>query len=229
MSNVTAVSSSLPTPSCSMYPQSSLLPGISDHTLGVVLPTLVYIAGSVIFYVFNWLELFSSYRIHPFKDEIPRNRVSRLGCLLNVIRYHVIQIGIGLLLTYNNEPELVEVGGCEIFQWIIRVRKCSMAIPWALSLLGLDTQGVASIFRKTPLLSQISANGQNILSSPILTTIEWSLARLIVSLIIPTIQFLVYLAVVDTWIYFLHRLCHVNKTLYRMYISCFHTSTSSSR
>ncbi|QSZ31683.1 hypothetical protein DSL72_001250 [Monilinia vaccinii-corymbosi] len=216
MSNLTGTSSFPSATPCTLYPRPSILTGIPDHTLGVVLPTLVYVAGSIVFYIFNELELFSSYRIHPFKDELHRNRVSRLSCLLNVIRYHVIQIGIGFLLTYNDEPELVEVGGCEIYQWTLRVRKCFMAIPWALTLSGLDTQRLASIFHKTPLLSHFLENGQNILSNPIFTAMEWNLARLIVSLIIPAVQFLVYLAVVDTWIYFLHRLCHVNKTLYRI-------------
>lgn len=217
MSNLTDSSSFSSSPSCVLYPRSPLLPGIPDHTLGVVLPTLVYIVGSIVFFIFNELEWFSSYRIHPFKDDLYRNRVSRFGCLLNVIRYHIIQIGIGLLLTRNNEPELVGMGACEIFSWAQRVRKCFMAVPLALKLLGLDTQGLALKLHKSPFLSQILANSQNVLSSPVLTTIEWNFARIIVSLVIPAIQFLVYLAVVDTWIYFLHRICHVNKTLYRMY------------
>ncbi|KAI9642956.1 Sphingolipid C4-hydroxylase sur2 [Ciborinia camelliae] len=179
MSNLMNTSSFPPAPSCTLHPRSSILPGIPDHTLGVVLPTLVYIAGSVVFYIFNELELFSNYRIHPFKDDLHRNRVSRLGCLLNVIRYHVMQIGIGLLLTYNNKPELVEMGGCEMYQWARRVRKCFMVVPWTLTLLGLDTQGLMSTFRKTPLLSHILANSQDMLSSPNFTAIEWNLARIV--------------------------------------------------
>lgn len=217
MSNFTDTSTFSPAPSCALHPRSPLLSGMSDHTLGVILPTLVYIIGSVVFYIVNELELFSSYRIHPPKEELHRNRVSKLGCLLVVIRYHVIQIVIGILLTYNNEPELVEIGGCETYQWVRRVRKCLTVIPWALTLLGLDTQGLISKFGKTPLLSHILANSYEISSSPTFTAMEWNLARIIVSFAIPAIQFFVYLAIVDTWIYFAHRLCHINKTLYRSY------------
>lgn len=217
MSNFTGTSTLSSAPSCALYPRSPMLSGISDHTLGVILPTLVYIIGSVVFYIVNELELFSSYRIHPPKEELHRNRVSKLDCLLVVIRYHVIQIAIGILLTYNNGPELVQIGECETYQWVRRVRKCLTVIPWALTLLGLDTQGLVSKFSKAPLLSHISVNSHEILSSPTFAAMESNLARVIVSFAIPAIQFFVYLAVVDTWIYFAHRLCHINKTLYRMY------------
>ncbi|KAF7858619.1 hypothetical protein EAF04_009219 [Stromatinia cepivora] len=216
MANITDNSSFPSVPSCTLYPRSSMIHGVSDHILGVILPTLIYIAGSVVFYAFNKFELFSNYRIHPPKEELHRNRVSRLGCLLNVMRYHVIQISIGLLLTYNKEAELVEMGDCEIYQWAWRVRKSFAVIPWALTLLGLDIQGLISTSRKTPLLSHILATSYDILSSPTFTAVEWNLARIIISFVIPAVQFTVYLAVVDTWIYFLHRLCHVNKTLYRI-------------
>ncbi|TGO57165.1 hypothetical protein BOTNAR_0207g00180 [Botryotinia narcissicola] len=216
MSNFTDTSTFSPAPSCALHSRSPLLSGISDHTLGVILPTFVYIIGSLVFYIVNELVLFSIYRIHPPKEELHRNRVSRLGCLLVVVRYHVIQIVIGILLTYNNRPELVEIGGCETYQWVRRVRKCLTAIPCALTLLGLDIQGLMSKFSKIPLLSHISATSPEILSSPTFTAVEWNLARIIVSFAIPAIQFFVYLAVVDTWIYFLHRLCHINKTLYRI-------------
>lgn len=217
MSNFTDSSTFSSAPSCALHPRSSILSGISDHTLGVILPTLIYIIGSLFFHIVNELELFSNYRIHPPKEELHRNRVSKLGCLLVVIRYHVIQIVIGLLLTYNNGPELVEIGGCETYQWVRRIRKCLTVIPWALTPLGLDTQGLMSKFSKTPLLAHFSANSHEISPSPTFTALEWNLARIIVSFAVPAIQFFVYLAVVDTWIYFMHRLCHINKTLYRMY------------
>ena len=47
------------------------------------------------------------------------------------------------------------------------------------------------------------------------TSFELSLAKLVIFIGVPMFQYLVALTVVDTWIYFTHRLCHVNKTLYR--------------
>lgn len=221
MSNHTDTSFFPPAPACTLYPRSSIIPGISDDTFGVILPTLVYIVGSVVFYFIDKLELFSDYRIHPPKEDLYRNRVSRLGCLLVVIRYHVMQIAVGLLLAWNNEPELVEIGGCEIYRWMGRVRKCLVVVPWTLTLLGLDIQGLILTFRKTPLLTNILANSHDMLSNPTFTAVEWNLARIIVSFVIPAAQFLVYLAVIDTYIYFVHRICHSNKTLYRTYLQMF--------
>ncbi|KAG9230846.1 sphinganine hydroxylase-like protein Sur2 [Amylocarpus encephaloides] len=213
MSPFTSTSSVSQAPTCTLHSQPSLLSGMSDHTLGAILPTLIYAVSSTIFYIFDELELFENCRIHPSKDELSRNRVTKLGCLKGVARYHIMQIGISLLLTHSAEPELVREIECETFQYASLLRKTLTLIPGTLTVLGLDAQRPLSVLWNIPVSEQDV--GQDFTTFRFYT-VELMLARIVVSIAIPILRFIVYLAVVDTWVYFTHRLCHINKTLYRI-------------
>ena len=224
MANTTTASYAPPPPVCTLTPQPPLVPWVSDHVLGTVLPTLVYIVVSGFFYWLGEQDLLSQYRIHPSQEELRRNRVTRFQCLRAVVRYHVMQIATGLLLSYGEGPELTGNHSCDVYRWAVRVRYAQRAIPWVLALVGVDAKGLAlSTYSKSAGLAQLLGGNPMAFAesnSPLVSgfsTGELLLADLIVSYAVPAVQFLVALSVVDTWIYFTHRLCHVNKTLYRMF------------
>lgn len=209
-----------PSPSCTLVPQASLIPGLSDNVLAIVLPTIVYAIAGGFFHLLDIYNLFNDYRIHPSEDELKRNHVTKWQCLQTVVRYHIIQISIGLALNYGTGPTMV---GCESYQ-VHRaagmIRRARHLIPSALNALGIDANRLGIVIESTSAgLAQVLAGdylSSGKASPPTgLNTVELSLAKLFLFVGVPAFQYLVALTVVDTWIYFTHRLCHVNKTLYR--------------
>lgn len=224
MANATSASYLPPPPTCNLTPRPSLIPGVSDHVLGTVLPTLIYIIASGFFYWLGEQDFLSQYRIHPSEEELKRNHVSRSQCLRVVVRYHVMQIATGLLLSYGEGPELTGSHSCDVYWWAVRVQHARRAIPSVLALVGVDAKSLAlATYSKSTGLAQLLAGSSMAFSESNppqawgSTASELLLADFIVSYAVPAVQFLVALSVVDTWIYFTHRLCHVNKTLYRMF------------
>ena len=224
MANATSALHFPPPPICTLTPRPALIPGVSDQVLGIILPTLVYIVASGFFYWLGEQDLLNQYRIHPSQEDLKRNHVSRPQCLRAVVRYHVMQIATGLLLSYGEGPELTGNHSCDVYRWAIRVRQAQRAIPWALALMGVDAKGLAlAAYSKSAGLAQLFAGSSMAFSESNppqalgFTIGELLLAEFVVSYAVPAVQFLVALSVVDTWIYFTHRLCHVNKTLYRMF------------
>lgn len=222
MSSNTNISFAVPpAPSCILVPQAPLISGIPDNVLATVLPTVVYAVAGGIFHVLDTYELFSDHRIHPSEDELKRNRVTKWQCLQGVVRYHVMQISIGLLLGYGESPPTVGNEHCQIHRVASIISRFRKLIPTALGFLGIDAKrlGTAAQGTSVRLAQIISGNyivDESILQKPSFTAVEVSLAKFMIIFGIPAIQYLVALAVVDTWIYFTHRFCHINKTLYRI-------------
>ncbi|MCJ1279559.1 Cholesterol 25-hydroxylase-like protein [Puttea exsequens] len=218
----TSSATTSPIPSCTLYPQPHLLPFVSDTHLSIVLPTVVYIISSAFFHLLDTHHLFNSYRIHPSEDELKRNHVTRWDCLTTVLRYHLMQIAIGLALSWGDGPTMIGDEACRIHDWAVRVRQARALIPTALAALGIDAKGLAVAVKGTSQgLAQIIAGeahlpGQDTLQDAGMTPIDTLLAKIIFHIAIPALQYLTALAVVDTWIYFTHRLCHINQTLYRI-------------
>ena len=215
-----------PAPACTLVPQAPLISGIPDSLLAIILPTIVYAVAGGFFHLLDTYQLFSCHRIHPSEDELKRNRVTKWQCLQGVLRYHVMQIAIGLLLSYGDSPAMVGDETCQIHRAASLISQIRKLVPIALGILGIDAKrlGIATKDTSTWLAQTISGQdmpgymaGDSVPQRPSFTPLEVSLAKLVVYFGIPAIQYLVALAVVDTWIYFTHRLCHVNKALYRTF------------
>ena len=218
--NTTSTFASIATPSCTLVPQAPLLDGISDSVLAIVLPTIVYAVAGGFFHLLDVYNLFSQYRIHPSEDELKRNRVTKWQVLQAVVRYHVMQISIGLLLNIGNGPPMVGDESCKINRVASVISHARNFIPMALAAIGVDAKGLANAIEGTSVgLAQVlagdSLTGKNETRNSGLYDLELTLAKFVVSVGLPAFQYLLALTVVDTWIYFTHRLCHVNKTLYR--------------
>ena len=212
--------------SCVLVPQTPLIPGISDNVLAIVLPTIVYAVAGGFFHLLDVYQLFSQYRIHPSEDELKRNHVTRWQCLQAVVRYHVMQISIGLLLNYGSGPTTVGDESCQAHRIASVIRHARNFVPLALSTFGIDVKRLGDATKGARAgLAQVLAgdflSGEEPLQNVGFTAVELSLAKFMVSFGVPLFQYLVALTVVDTWIYFTHRLCHINKTLYRKHLdSC---------
>ena len=212
----------LPTPSCTLAPQASLISSLSDNVLAVVLPTIVYAIGGGFFHLLDTYNLFHDYRIHPSEEELKRNHVTKWQCLRTVVRYHIIQISIGLALNYGNGPTMVGDESCRVYRAADMIRRARDVFPLVLNTLGIDAKRLASATESTSAgLAQVLAGdylyGEKASQNIGWSTVELSLAKFLVFFGVPAFQYLVALTVVDTWIYFTHRLCHINKTLYRRF------------
>lgn len=222
--NKTSTFASIATPSCTLVPQAPLIHGISDNVLAIVLPTIVYVIAGGFFHLLDVYNLFSQYRIHPSEDELKRNRVTKWQVLQAVVRYHVMQISIGLLLNMGNGPPMVGDKSCSINRIASVISHARNFIPMALTAIGVNPKGLANAIEGTSEgLAQVLAGdhlaGKSEMRSSGFTDLELILAKFVVSVGVPAFQYLLALTVVDTWIYFTHRLCHVNKTLYRKSVS----------
>ena len=215
-----------PAPACTLVSQAPLISGIPDNVLAIILPTIVYAVARGFFHFLDTYQLFSSHRIHPSEDELKRNRVTKRQCLQGVLRYHVMQIATSLLLSYGDSPAMVGDETCQIHRAASVISRIRKLVPMALGILGIDAKrlGIATKDTSTWLARTISGQdmpgymiGDNLPQRPSFTSLEVLLAKIVVFFGIPAIQYLVALAVVDTWIYFTHRFCHVNKTLYRAF------------
>ena len=218
--NTTSTFASIATPSCTLVPQPPLLDGISDNVLAIMLPTIVYAVGGGFFHLVDVYNLFSQYRIHPSEDELKRNRVTKWQVLQAVVRYHIMQISIGLLLNMGNGPAMVGDEDCKINRIASIISHARNLVPMALAAIGIDAKGLAHAIEGTSIgLAQVVAGdtlaGTNEMRNSDFSPFELTLAKLVVSVGIPAFQYFEALAVVDTWIYFTHRLCPVNKFLYR--------------
>ena len=218
--NTTTSFPTLPASSCTLVPQATLVPGLSDKVLAVILPTIVYAIAGAIFHLLDIYDLFADYRIHPSEDELKRNHVTKWQCLQTVVRYHIIQISIGLALSYGQGPTMVGDETCQIYRAANMLKRATNLIPLALNTIGIDATRLAIATESmSASLAQVLAgdylSSDKASPNPGFNTVELFLARSLVSFGVPAFQYLVALTVVDTWIYFTHRLCHVNKTLYR--------------
>ncbi|KAL8719824.1 MAG: hypothetical protein Q9225_003227 [Loekoesia sp. 1 TL-2023] len=222
-SNITAGFEASPSPSCVLTPQEPLLPWISDNVLAIVLPTIVYAVAGAFFHVLDHYELFGGYRIHPSEDELKRNHVTRWECFKAVVRYHVMQISIGLVLNYGNGPAMIGDEACRVHHVATILRKTRGFVPIILNTLGIDVKQLRQVTQgTTTTLAQVIGGNQYLSISTLpredknFSSTDLAFAKLIVHILTPAFQYFLALVVVDTWIYFTHRLCHVNRTLYRI-------------
>lgn len=222
-SNVPAGFEASLSPSCVTIPQEPLVPWISDNVLAIILPTIVYAIAGGFFHVLDIYELFGGYRIHPSEDELKRNHVTRWECFKAVVRYHVMQISIGLALNYGNGPTMIGDEACKVHHAATTLREIRSFVPIILSTLGIDVKQLSHVTRgtSTTLVQAIGGNRYLSLSNTStedenFSSTDLAFAKFSVHILTPAFQYFLALVVVDTWIYFTHRLCHVNRTLYRI-------------
>ena len=110
---------------------------VSDKTLSLALPVIVYWTASLVFHAFDVLRpaFTERYRLHPPAEVASRNRVSMQRVIYMVILQHLIQSAMGIVFVENT----ANVGGQrvdvdpqrDIAQWVgvLRVVNAYMRVP----------------------------------------------------------------------------------------------------
>jgi sphinganine C4-monooxygenase len=223
----TSVQDLPPLPSYELKPLPALLPWISDTFLSLLLPIIAYWGVSMIFHLIDAYNLFPQYRLHTPAELLTRNHVSRWDVFRDVVIQQIIQTIFGLGLSYLDPEAMYGKEDYDVAVWARRVRLAERAVPVVLGLVGLNSGALANSWAATspmlagvlaggkyPSLQQtISVNGQAVIA-PAFAPWEIIAAKAVYYILVPTLQFLVGIVIVDTWQYFWHRAMHMNKWLY---------------
>jgi sphinganine C4-monooxygenase len=228
--NTTSYSELPPLPSYELKPLPPLLPWVSDTILSLLLPIIAYWGVSMLFHLIDVYDLFPQYRLHTPAELLTRNHVSRWDVLRDVIIQQIIQTIFGLGLSYLDAEALCGKEEYDVAMWARRIRAAERAVPIVLGLLGVNSAAVAKSWAGTsptlagvlaggqyPTLQQtITVDGQAVLA-PAFANWELVAAKAAYYVLIPALQFVVGILIVDTWQYFWHRAMHMNKWLYSMH------------
>ena len=227
MSNVTYSSDLPPLPSYSLSPLPPLVAPIPDKILTLILPVAVYWIVSLGFHWIDVNDYLPQYRLHTPAEVLKRNHVSRRDVVRDVILQQIIQTAMGVVLGMTEPDDVFGKEEYDVAVWARRIRVAQRSLPWLLSVLGLNATALSKdISGSYPMLAamlsggdypfltqEILSNGQEI-TAPAFAAWELWAAKAIYWVVIPAIQFMVAILVVDTWQYFLHRAMHMNKWLY---------------
>ncbi|KAL4900918.1 hypothetical protein BDW74DRAFT_160797 [Aspergillus multicolor] len=235
--NTTMVSGLPPLPAYTLSPRPSLVDGIPDNILALILPVVAYWAVSMFFHVIDVYDLFPQYRLHTPAEVLTRNRASRWDVVRDVVLQQVVQTIAGLMMAYFDGEEYTGREEYDVAVWARRIRFVQRGFPYLLTVFGLDASGMAASLAQSghKMLAGVIAGGrypdvtQLIISAsgaetvvPAFTSWELSLASFIYWYFIPALQFTWGICVVDTWQYFLHRAMHLNRWLYVQFHSRHH-------
>jgi sphinganine C4-monooxygenase len=205
-----------------------LVPPIPDKYFLLLAPLIGYWVMSGFFHILDTYDLCAKYRLHTPVELLRRNRVSKKDVLRDVIIQQVVQTIFGVVIGYFEVENVTGREEHDIAVWATRVRLMERAVPSVLAIFGLNaTQlsetvlakgytsvaGVLAGGQYAGLSQQVLVDGK-LTNVPAFAFWELLVARSIFWLVIPALQFLAGIIIVDTWQYFLHRAMHMNKYLY---------------
>lgn len=218
-----------PLPTYTLSVREPLLLPIPDSILALILPIIAYWALSMVYHFIDVYGYFEQYRLHTPAEVLKRNKVNQWEVIRDVILQHVIQTIVGLAMSYFDPIEMVGREEYDLAVWATRLRLVQKAIPPTLALVGVDAVGLAKSMSQSghTMLAGALAGGSYpgvvqslILDSgaeviaPAFASWELSVASFIYWYLIPSLQFILAVSILDTWQYFLHRAMHLNRWLY---------------
>jgi sphinganine C4-monooxygenase len=226
-SNSSVVGGLPPLPSYTLTPRPPLVSFIPDNILALILPIVAYWAVSMIFHYIDVNDYFSEYRLHTPAELLKRNHVSRADVVRDVLLQQFIQTIAGLGLAWFDEIESLGKEEYSVAVWARRIRIVQTVVPALLGIVGVDSVGLSKNLSGHPdlagflaggsypdlLQTWILENGAEVVA-PAFAGWELAAANLLYWYLIPALQFLVAIVIVDTWQYFWHRAMHVNRWLY---------------
>jgi len=222
-----------PLPAYQILTQPSLLPWISDQNLALVSPIAAYWVMSLFFYIVDEYDVWPQYRLHTPQELLMRNRAGQWEVFRDVIIQQVIETIFGLSLAYFEPEATYGKENYDVAVWARRIRGLETAIPSVLSLIGVNAAALSKNWQvSAPVLASVLAGGKYPLQSalingePILAPAfaSWEIltAKAIYYLLVPGLQLLGAIIILDTWQYFWHRGMHLNKWLYTTFHSRHH-------
>lgn len=174
----------------------------------------------MIFHFFDTYDLLSRYRLHTPAEVLKRNHVSRGEVMRDVIIQQIIQSAVGWAISLS-EP--IEMRGAEWWEVLKLYSKFLQGERWVLG--GLQTLGINGTGLEEKVIAGITAVGaDNVLAGVVrLLGLEpteggnwrYKLVEIAYWYIFPAARMWVAIFILDTWQYFLHRLMHESKWLYR--------------
>ncbi|KAJ5552015.1 hypothetical protein N7535_000038 [Penicillium sp. DV-2018c] len=218
-----------PLPSYTLTTREHLLAPLPDNILTLILPIVAYWAMSMIYHFLDVNDYFIEYRLHTPAEVSKRNKVTRWEVVRDVVLQQVIQTLAGLAFMYFDADETVGREQYDVAVWAQRLRIAQKTIPSLLAVVGVDAIGLGKAVSRngyTMLAGAISGgsypsvtqslildNGAEVVA-PAFTNWELTVAGFIYWYLVPALQFMLAICIVDTWQYFLHRAMHLNRWLY---------------
>lgn len=216
-----------PLPAYTLQPVPPLLSWISDFHLSLLLPVAAYWLMSLLFWCISVYDLFSQYRLHTPTELKQRNRVSATEVLRTILAQQAIQTALGLLIGYLTSPG--DFHGREQYDiavWAGRLHQARQAVPWILTVIGIDTEalgekvqagvsaksGTVNVLAVVPRLVKLSAELDAV--SGYANWEMWA-AKAMYWVGEPAARFGFAIFFSDSWQYFWHRAMHSNQWMYR--------------
>ena len=235
MSNQTSPFDLPPLPQYTIKPLEPLVPGLPDAYFASALPIIAYWIVSMIFHGIDVWDLFPQYRLHTPAEVLKRNHVSRWDVFRDVVIQQIVQLFVGMALVFFDPVPVYGKKDYDIAWWAQILRLAQRGIPVVLATLGLDVKSLASNLASShSILAGVLAGGtypgltQTVFlmdqptSAPAFAPWEMLIAKAIYYIVIPGLQLLTAIIILDTWQYFLHRAMHMNKYLYVTFHSRHH-------
>jgi len=202
-----------PLPAYTLTPRPPMIAGVPDPLVQLSAPVIAYWVVSLFFHTLDTYDLCSKYRLHTPAEVLMRNHVTKRDVARDVILQQVIQTISGLALAYFDPVETIGREEYDVAVWAQRLRLLQRALPRTLSLVGVDALGLGLELQKShPMVAGAVSGG--FYHFPGFAPWELYVAKAIYWAVIPFIQFVIAILIVDTWQYFLHRAMHMNKFLY---------------
>lgn len=227
MSQNTTILTLPPLPSYTLRPQTPLLSSMSDTMLSLVLPIVAYWLISGFFHIIDTYNLLPQYRLHTPAELLKRNHATQWNVFRDVVLQQVIQTIFGISASYFDPEPVTGMEEYDIAVWATRLRLAQRAIPWVFGLTGLNSAKFGQKFGGSgsmlagflsggnyPQLQQlVELNGETVFA-PAFASWELQAAKVIYWAVVPAVQLMAAILIMDTWQYFLHRGMHMNHWLY---------------
>lgn len=231
--NLTNTTTTSSPPASFLKPLPPLISGVPDSIVLVILPIAAYWALSLFFHFLDVHDLLASYRLHTPEEVLKRNHVTRREVVRDVIVQQVIQTIVGLAIGMSEPEEMIggewwEIMGLyskfvSVERWVLHSLATTMGID-GLALEEKMIAGITSIGGNKVLAGLIGVLGLDgqADSSPEMGDWRYKLVEIAYWYLLPAARFWVAIFIMDTWQYFLHRLMHEVKWLYKTFHSRHH-------
>jgi sphinganine C4-monooxygenase len=217
---------SLPSlPSYELKPLPPLLPWISDLGLALAAPIITYWIISIFFHIIDVYDVWPQYRLHTPQELLMRNHATRWDVFRDVIIQQIIETATGLIFAYFEPETMYGREEYDVAVWARRIRMTEKAVPSLLGLIGINAAALSKNWQvSAPILASVIAGGKYPLQTALINGeltlapafADWEIwtAKAIYYAVIPGLQILGAMIILDTWQYFWHRAMHLNKWLY---------------
>jgi sphinganine C4-monooxygenase len=111
---------------------------LTDAQAAAIVPIIGYWILSMIFWAFEYFDIFSQYRIYPSPEEQKRNLTSKSKVIKTVLAQQAIQVAFALFGSSFDGPELYKTGGFGSVEYFQELLSASLpTAPFSINLTAL--------------------------------------------------------------------------------------------